>query len=255
MDHSKEQILRYLGRHSQEIPPHLDVLIEECMCLMRDAMIQAPPHHIYHIYDLVFPVKGKPKGEPARDAEGISVKNTRLLLPGTAIRRHLSGCHQVVLLAATLGVAADTLIRRWQTIDLTRSLILDACATQCIEHCCDEAESLIRHHVQEDNLLITPRFSPGYGDLPLDLQPTLLAILDAEKKIGLTCTQSLILLPRKSVTALIGLRQDQAAKGVDFRKTADHITFQKNTPSPADCSSIGCANCSLKAKCLYQESE
>jgi hypothetical protein len=61
-------------------------------------------------------------------------------------------------------------------------------------------------------LTITRRFSPGYGDLPLDIQPALLAVLDAERRIGLTCTQSLILLPRKSVTALIGLGESLPAR-------------------------------------------
>ena len=246
MEYEKTQVLRYLGHRGQDIPSQLDALIEKCICLIHDT-IQPSPHHIYRTYDLIFLTERDPEGDP----EGISVKNTQLLLTGTAIRHHLSRCHQIVLLAVTLGVAIDNLIRRWEAIDMTQALILDACATQLIEQCCDETEAQIRQDVQSDGLLTTSRFSPGYGDLPLDIQPTLLAALDAEKKIGLTCTQNLILLPRKSVTALIGLKENPLAKAsLGSVDVMDGIGLQNPTNS-AKCPSPTCENCSLKTRCVY----
>lgn len=190
MEKAKAEVLRYLGRRNQEVPPELDVLVEDCMGLMRET---AAPRHVRQAFDIQF------------ETDAIALSSTGLLLHGNGIRHHLSGCTQAVLLAATLGTSADNLIRRWERTDLTRSLVLDACATQLIEEYCDEVEFQARQEAGQTGLMATTRFSPGYGDFPLDIQPRLLDILDAGRKIGLTCTESLILLPRKSVTAIIGL--------------------------------------------------
>ncbi|MCL1940604.1 MAG: hypothetical protein FWG09_01570, partial [Synergistaceae bacterium] len=81
--------------------------------------------------------------------------------------------------------------------------VLDACATQLIEESCDEIERQICAEAAASGLVSVPRFSPGYGDFPLDIQPCFLKALNAGRTIGLTCTEHHILLPRKSVTALI----------------------------------------------------
>lgn len=179
-----------MGHKGHEVQENIDRLLEECMGQIREA---ATPRHVR----LALPVSFR--------KEGVFLENAALLLPGKDIARLLDGCTQAVLMAATLGTAADSLILRSQSTDLTRSLVLDACATQLIEQYCDEIEQQICGEAQQSGLTATPRFSPGYGDLPLGLQPALLSILDAGRKIGLTCTESLIMLPRKSVTALIGL--------------------------------------------------
>jgi hypothetical protein len=214
LDRTKAEVLRYLGRRRQAVPAELDALVESCMALMRET---AAPRHVWRIFDM------------EDRADGLAPAGTTLVLPGQDIRRRLTGCRRVALLAATLGVGADTLIRRWEHTDLTRALVLDACANQLIEEVCDEAERAVE---ADAAMRSAGRFSPGYGDLPLTLQPGFLAVLDAGRRIGLTCTESLILLPRKSVTALIGLGgparpaagrcEDCAARGVcDFAKRGE----------------------------------
>ncbi|MBR3258643.1 MAG: vitamin B12 dependent methionine synthase, partial [Eggerthellaceae bacterium] len=47
---------------------------------------------------------------------------------------------------------------------------------------------------------------PGYGDLPLEVQPDLLGLLDASRRLGITLSDSLLMSPTKSVTAIVGLR-------------------------------------------------
>jgi hypothetical protein len=190
MEKAKAEILRFLGCRGQEAGPELDALIDACRPLMLQA---ASPRHVEAVFDLM------------PHPEGLRLEGTELILRGGDIARHLAGCGQTVLLAATLGAAADSLIRRWEQADLTRSLVLDACAAQLIEQYCDETERRICREAAGRGLAATPRFSPGYGDLPLDIQPKLLAVLDAGRKIGLTCTENFILIPQKSVTALIGL--------------------------------------------------
>ncbi len=59
------------------------------------------------------------------------------------------------------------------------------------------------------------RFSPGYGDWDVHAQPDLLRLTQAET-IGVSLTESFMLRPRKSVTAVIGLLRG----GTDAGKAA-----------------------------------
>ena len=62
-----------------------------------------------------------------------------------------------------------------------------------------------REIMQAEGIHFTDRFSPGYGDLPLDVQKNIFPLLDCERKIGLTLNESLIMSPSKSVTAFVGM--------------------------------------------------
>ncbi|QCX32433.1 hypothetical protein FDN13_01250 [Caloramator sp. E03] len=116
-------------------------------------------------------------------------------------------------LAATLGSNIDNKIKYYEKTDFTRSIILDACATTAIEELCDMVEEEIKAIALEKyKKNITNRYSPGYGDLSLEYQPSIINLLDANKRIGLTVTDSLILIPRKSVTAIIGFQDDYIIK-------------------------------------------
>ena len=123
-------------------------------------------------------------------------------LSGDDIRRHLQGCEQCVLFGATLGPQADALIRRAQVEDMAKALWLDAAASAAIEEVCDEAQ---RQIALELECALTARFSCGYGDLPLVIQPQFLSLLDAGRNIGLSSSASGMLTPIKSVTAVIGI--------------------------------------------------
>lgn len=139
-----------------------------------------------------------------RKASGIQVLGTTLLLTGKALKKHLEDAESLVLIAATAGYELERLILKTSKTDLTRSLLLDACGTAAVEEICDQAEEEIRASLPVGSVL-TSRFSPGYGDLPLCVQPDFLNVLDAQRRIGLQVTESLILTPRKSVTAVMGV--------------------------------------------------
>lgn len=118
------------------------------------------------------------------------------------LARNLRSCTQAVLLAATVGVGIDRLIARYGRISPARSLMFQAIGTERVEALCDLFCSRLS---AETGLAQRPRFSPGYGDLPLALQPGLCRALDAPRRIGLYVTGSLLLNPAKSVTALLGV--------------------------------------------------
>jgi hypothetical protein len=123
------------------------------------------------------------------------------VLQGEDIQNHVAGCNEILLLAATVGLPADELIRQTETFDMAGAVVLDALASAAVEQVCDMAEAAIK----EKHGKITARFSPGYGDFPLEAQRELLTFLNVKKKIGLYANESNLLIPRKSITAVIGV--------------------------------------------------
>ena len=126
-------------------------------------------------------------------------------LEGRDIAQHLHDASEVVLVAATLGVEVDRELRRLSLTDPLGQVVFDAAATACIERLVDEVEAGIRTDAAERGLYCSWRFSPGYGDLPLSVQPSLLAALNATRRLGITLTPSNLMVPTKSVTAVVGL--------------------------------------------------
>lgn len=165
-------------------------------------------------------------GTEQRD-EGIALTGSELILTGKDIARHLQSCKRAVLMAVTLSSEADKLIRKTAVTDVALSLAVDSVCSAAVESACDMAETEIFSAI--DAPYRTWRFSPGYGDLPLDLQSKVLAALNAQRRIGLTATDSSLLIPSKSVTAIIGISDVP----VEQRKS-------------------GCEVCNLSESCNYR---
>lgn len=134
---------------------------------------------------------------------------SELRLEGKSIKRHLSGCQKIVVMGATLGAGADHLIRRLQITDMTEAVIADCGASVLIEQVCDAFQKTINDAVDG---YTTSRFSPGYGDFPIEVQPDMIRYIDGQRKIGLNVTSNNLLVPRKSVTAVIGI-SDRPVRG------------------------------------------
>ena len=144
----------------------------------------------------------------------------------------MRGCERAALFCATLGSGADALIRRAESVDMARALALDCAAAAAVEAVCDQIEEELQ--AMFPGCSFPFRFSPGYGDLPLPLQGDLLAALGAPRRVGLTASASNILLPRKSVTAILGISRNQIEKhirsclgcpahdGCQYRKSGGH---------------------------------
>ena len=120
---------------------------------------------------------------------------------------NLQNCNSVILFAATMGVEMDRLIAKYGRISPSRALLLQAIGAERIEALCDAfCEDIAR----EKKMVTMPRFSPGYGDLPLEAQKEIFKLLDCSKQIGLFLNDSLLMSPSKSVTAFLGLMDVQS---------------------------------------------
>lgn len=207
-----EEALRYLGAGNgapEELREKTAAVAEELAAALQ-------PRYTFQVFNL------------KRDEERFLLSNTGVTLTGQTARRMLAQCDKAVLLACTLGARFDTLLRAEQVRDMSRAVILDACASALVESGCDAAEGEIKARFPDRYL--TDRFSPGYGDLPLELQPSICAALDTPRRLGLHVTGSLLLNPGKSVTAVIGLAdkpQMARIRGCAFCSMRETCTLRK----------------------------
>lgn len=118
---------------------------------------------------------------------------------------NLQGCDKVILFAATVGLAPDRLIAKYGRLSPTKALCMQAIGAERIESLCDAFCDELAADYAAEGYQTRPRFSPGYGDFPLDAQKAFFRALDCPRKIGLSLNDSLLMSPSKSVTALIGL--------------------------------------------------
>lgn len=216
---NKAEALRYMG-HRGEVPVNLKQLMESCEKKLLEVI---RPAYIFKCFDIEFA------------DEGVKVLNTSLVFKGNDIKNHLEGCSQAVLLCATVGADADRLIRLTEITDISAAFAMDALASAAIEQVCTKADEIIKNTFPES--FFTWRFSPGYGDFPIDIQSDFLAVMDAQKRIGLNVGSGNILIPRKSVTAVAGISDNplpkkrrgcaccNMAEVCQYRKRGDHCGF------------------------------
>ena len=201
----EKEALRYLGVKG-EVPADL---LEQ----VRDACRELLPHcRVRYVWRLC------PK-------DGLSD-----LLVGQDLSTLLRDCGKAVVFALTLGSGAEALIRRAGLTSPTRALFLDACASAACEQACDDLQGLLEGQLGADGVFFTDRFSPGYGDLPLEVQQPLLELLDAQRRCGIALSSTFIMSPRKSVTAVFGLAdkpQGKRARGCAFCSMNQNCSFRK----------------------------
>ena len=212
----KDEVLRYLGhKKKQIISDNINELVDQT---------------IEEAKELIFPKFVLSYFNTIIKEDGVTFENTNLLLTGKDIKEHLKHAKKTVLMAVTLGSIIEKKIKLYERTNLTKALILDSCATTAVEEVCDILEEEVKNKALKENLSITFRYSPGYGDLPLDVQGDFLNTLNANKVIGLTVSKSNILMPRKSVTAIIGLVPKEKAitkRTCEVCKNYENCSFRK----------------------------
>ena len=212
------EALRYAGVQG-DVP-------EELLRAMADVARQATaiaPRSVWR----AFPVR--------READRVVLEGSGVALTGELASRTLADCGEAALLLCTLGEPFDALLRREQARDMARAVLLDACGSAWVEAACDETEREIARRFP--GAYLTDRFSPGYGDLPLEIQGALCAALDAQRRAGVHVTGSFLLNPGKSVTAVVGLSsrpQPARIRGCEYCAFRENCALRKGGKTCAD---------------------
>lgn len=196
----KNEVLRYLGCTGNETDGVTEKRIGEMASLVK---MTAEPKACHSVFKI-------------RSHEPLLFFKTEAQFLGKDIMRHLADCSEAVFMAATLGRGVDMCLKRLEVTDMASAVVFDACASAAIENVCDNYSALLAESYLRQNLYLTARFSPGYGDLPLKSQRSMIDILQTEKRIGLFLNRSMMMEPVKSVTALIGVSEN-----VQIKNSAD----------------------------------
>ena len=171
----RREIFRYARAGTPT--PELEALLDACLK-------EAAPVLSYRVCFGEFPIK----------IDGARIDFGFAAAESAALAKFLAGAHAAILLAATVGAPLDRLIARAQVTSPTKALLFDAIGVERVEALCDAFSD-------------SPRFSPGYGDLPLEFQREIFRALDCPRKIGLSLGESLLMTPSKFVTAILPIKE------------------------------------------------
>lgn len=187
---------RYLG-YSKLNPPEneVELLIHQCIEEMKKVIV---PKAVYSQF-------GMRNKELEIGGDGGKIEFADVSFSSQDLSKNLSGCTEVILLAATIGSQVDMLIKRTEHFDSVKAAIFQATGAMFIEEVVNLLNDKIKKDAEAQGFTAKPRYSPGYGDVSLDVQKDFFRLLPCTK-IGLTLMDTLVMAPEKSVTAFIGLQ-------------------------------------------------
>ena len=143
-----------------------------------------------------------------------------------ALARYVGKSNELFLFGATLGSRVDVALRRMAMTSVAEAGAGQAVAAALIETFCDDCCAELQKRLPY-NQKLKWRFSPGYGDWALEEQKILFSVLDCAHSIGLTLTDSCMMAPVKSVTAVIAI-EDVITKNESEVTEEKDKTFLKN---------------------------
>ncbi len=181
-----KETLRYLGYAGVKSADGIEGLISECESMILPSL---SPKAVYSSF-------------PLERGEGVNLDLGFAKVQSKSLARNLEGCDHIVLFAATVGAGVDRLIAKYNRLSPARAAVLQAMGAAAVEQWCDELNA----DIVSEYGPARPRFSCGYGDLPLKLQREIFPALQVTKNIGVTLTEGDFMMPSKSVTAIVGIK-------------------------------------------------
>ncbi len=212
----KSELLRYRGYRGQQYDIDMEAKIDKAIEICLDRIT---PRSIVKKYEL--------------SHSPLSVIGAQLPLEGKDIANHLEDCSGVYIIGATLGFEIEKTVGRLIKEDASLAVLVDSASTCAIESYCDD---ICEELQSREEMGLTSRFSCGYGDFPLSLQPYFSSVLEMQKRIGVYVdSTSFMMSPQKSVTAVVGISNSAAKQGADKSKRCD-----------LKCANCGNINCQFR---------
>ena len=212
----ESEVRRYMGfRGPVDTSPETDAMIAKAITSLEK---DCSPKYVSKAFSVT--------------VEGFTVKLADITIESRSLARNLAGCTECVLFAATAGPSCDMLVKRAAVTSSAYASCCQAAGAAAIEAYCDLINDKIKDEYEAKGLYARPRFSPGYGDLALSHQKDWFRLLDITKITGIELTDSLLMVPTKSVTAIIGL-----------------------SPNKLPCVRQGCEACTMSQTCAFSRKE
>ena len=246
-----KEIYRFLGYRNITPTPEIDERIRLCVEKMQSA---ASPRCFYRKFSI------SQEAPDITHIAGLTIRSRNLY-------KNLQGCDEAYMFAATVGLGIDQLIKRSELTSIMDAAIYQAAGAEMVEAFADSETEKIRALEEEKGFRLRPRNSPGYGDLPLQLQTDFARILDMQKWCGITLTDTLLRVPSKSITAFIGCVKAESDEnhpkndkdylaGIINPIEATGLSAKDATGSEKICRDAlpetSCNHCSMASDCTYR---
>lgn len=258
-----KEIYRFLGYRNITPTPEIDERIRLCVKKMQAA---AAPRCFYRKFSI------SQEAPDITHIAGLTIRSKNLY-------KNLHDCDEAYMFAATVGLGIDQLIKRSEVTSIMDAAIYQAAGAEMVEAFADSETEKLRALEAEKGCRLRPRYSPGYGDLPLALQTDFARILDMQKWCGISLTDTLLMVPSKSITAFIGCVKVESDKKTspDSSKTipagssenddayltdvvnpleATGLSAKESTGSEKICRNTlpetSCTQCSMASDCIYR---
>ena len=240
IDINRREVYRYLGYKGEAPSDEVATKVEACIEAVKEA---SELRGMYEAYPVSF------HGDDCFSVGDIIVKSSDLA-------RNLRGCMDAFVMGATIGVGIDRLIARAEITDMASAAIYQAVGAAYIEDYCDHVNDEIKALAEKQGLVTRPRFSPGYGDFGLEYQREIFNLLNLPKHVGVSLSESLMMTPSKSVTAIIGVASEGAPDGSHAAGTEDSTTADaaESTAAGTAASTHNCNSCNM-TNCPFREVE
>ncbi len=212
---NRADALRYMGfRGLETVDERTSALVDECEKKLLEA---AKPRFVSRVFDVF------------RDGERVFLGENGVELLGEDIKNHLKSCEKAAVVCSTLSADTDKFLKKQELSDALTGLISDALASAYAETVSEDALAELLGQMSGYNA--TWIFAAGYGDFPLKQVSDLLTLVDAGRKIGVTCLESGMLTPCKTIVGVAGLSE-----------------------KPLSTAEKSCANCRMRGKCEFRKS-
>ena len=195
----EDEVLRYQGYSKNKIKIPSEVILQ----IIREEITRS--HNLFEPQGIYSSIKIKQISFSDGRAD---LKNGFSLNFSNSIINLLKGTSYLVLGVVTIGSSLENKVSEFFTQgEYPRAISLDAVGTVAVESLSRYIRNLVCQEAKEQYFKTTRYFSPGYGDWDISQQKDIFKIIPTNK-IGVSLTESCMILPRKSLSWIIGIGKD-----------------------------------------------
>jgi len=186
-----KQVVRNIGyRSSRKLPARMVTLISD---YVEHADYLVDPSYSYVIRDIK-QVRGS-----------CAVIEGSIVFESEVIARLLENCNKVAVFVTTIGGYLEEMANQLARDKFVlRAAVLDAIGSGAVEKLANTVQMMVGNEASTEGLYMSQRFSPGYCDWNVEQQKMVFEAMNGDS-VGIELTQECLMLPRKSVSGIIGI--------------------------------------------------
>ena len=208
IDIDRQQVLRNIGYCIDcKLPTRLASLIDE---------------YVENVHDLIEPSYSCVIRDIEHVQGSIVIIKDSIIFESKIIASLMEQCKKVALFLVTIGEHLEEMANQLAEDGLiVQATVLDAIGSVAADGVVDFVQDRVREIANDQGLVISQRFSPGYCDWDIGQQRTLFRAV-SDDSMGIRLTDGCLMIPHKSVSGVIGIgRRDGNVENYNPCKTCE----------------------------------